>query len=133
MTSLHSWAKQNRPRLKLDPNLPIAVRGFHSVHRIASGGELLVEMVAHFVQTRKTAEDLGGLKYRAGVTMIANIDGHIRYLVQKPFHETRTDGLRAWIGEFDEVRGTRWPSDKRDPDRITAASSARAMDRRRWQ
>src|SRR5262249_10594984 len=62
-SQLASWAKANRTVLQLDPSLPVALRGFHPVHRVASSGELLVEMVAHFVQTKKNAEDLGGLKY----------------------------------------------------------------------
>jgi hypothetical protein len=127
------WAKEHRDRLKLHPTLPVAVRGFHPVHRIASSGELLVEMVAHFVQTEKTSQDLGGLKYRAGVTMIANIDGHLRYVICKPFHAERESGLLAWVKAFDEENGTGWPADEREPNRITAAFSARAMDRKRWR
>lgn len=130
---LTKWAKSNPDQLKLDPSLPVALRGFHPVHRIASSGELLVEMVAHFVQTRKTSEDLGGLKHRAGVTMIANIDGYIRYVIHKPFHADRESGLREWVNEFDRETGTGWPCRSRDPNRITAAFSARAMDRRRWR
>jgi hypothetical protein len=133
--ALGAWArdKEQRERLKLHPTLPVAVRGFHPVHRIASNGELLVEMVAHFVQTQKTTEDLGGLTYRAGVTLIANIDGHIRYLISKPFHAEREAGLNAWVGAFDEASGSGWPSDARRADRITEAFSARAMDQRRWR
>ena len=130
---LHAWATDHRELLKFDPALPVAVREFHPVHRIASGGELLVEMVAHFVQTKKTGEDLGGLKYRAGLTMIANIDGHVRYLIRKPFHAARESGLRAWVSAFDDANGNGWPTDPRDPNRISAAFSARAMDRRRWR
>ena len=89
-------------------------------------------MVVHLVQTRKGDDDLGGLKYRAGVTMIANIDGHIRYLIGKPFHVERESGLRAWVNAFDEASGDGWPSSKREPNRIVSAFSARAMDRRRW-
>jgi hypothetical protein len=131
--NLTIWAKTKRASLKLHPALPVALRGFHPVHRIASSGELLVEMVAHFVQTQKTSEDLGGLKYRAGVTLIANIDGQIRYLIQKPFHAQRESGLHAWVNAFDDANGTGWPSDKRDGNRIVEAFSARAMDRRRWR
>ena len=131
--ALTTWAKQHRERLKLDDGLPVALRAFHPVHRIASTGELLVEMVAHFVQTHRTSEDLGGLKYRAGVTMIANIDGHIRYLICKPFHTMREEGLRGWVRTFDEANGTGWPAEEPDPNRIMAAFSARAMDRRRWR
>jgi hypothetical protein len=131
--ALNAWAEARRERLGLDAELPIAVRGFHPVHRTASSGELLVEMVAHLVQTQRSAEDLGGLKYRAGLTMIANIDGHLRYLIPKPFHEQRREALRAWVRAFDEAEGPDWPSSVRDPNRISAAFSARAMDRRRWR
>jgi hypothetical protein len=131
---LTTWAKENRARLKLHPVLPVALRGFHPVHRIAPSGELLMEMVAHFVQTDKTpGEDFGGLKYRAGVTMIANIDGHIRYIVDKPFLETRRGDLRAWVNAFDEASGSGWMFDTVPRNRITEAFSARAMDRRRWR
>src|SRR5262249_23704744 len=122
-------------QLKLDPDPAnkIAVRGFHPVHRTAVSGELLLEAVVHFVQTQKSSEDLGGLKYRAGVTLIANIDGQIRYLIDKRFHPTREAQLRAWVAAFDELNGTGWPNTVLDTDRITAAFSARAMDRRRWR
>jgi hypothetical protein len=132
-SELTGWAKGQRLRLKLDPTLPVALRGFHPVHRIASGGELLVEMVAHFVQTQRTSEDLGGLKYRAGVTMIANIDGQVRYVIQKPFHDARENGLRAWVRAFDDATDSGWGDGDREANRITAAFSARAMDRRRWR
>ena len=132
---LATWAKENRALLKLDPRFPVAVRGFHPVHRIAPSGELLVEMVAHFVQTDKSMEieDLGGLKYRAGVTMIVNFDGYIRYLIKKPFHPERKTGIHAWVGAFDEESDAGWPTDLRPRNRITAAFSARAMDQRRWR
>jgi hypothetical protein len=133
---LWAWANANRARLKLDPYLPVAVHGFHPVHRIAPSGELLVEMVAHFVQTNKELkkEDLGGLKYRAGVTMIANFDGYIRYLIKKPFHDERRTGIQAWVTAFDEMNDDGgWSATARPVDRISAAFSARAMDQRRWR
>jgi hypothetical protein len=126
--------RNNREYLKLDSNLKVAVFGFHSVHRIAPSGELLMEMVAQFVQTQKQLDnqDLGGLKYRAGITLIANIDGHVRYLISKPFIDKRRGDLTAWISAFDEL-SSNWPSDSPRPDRITDAFSARAMDKRRWR
>jgi hypothetical protein len=132
---LGNWAKANRDRLKLDPRFPVAVRAFHPVHRIAPTGELLIEMVAHFVQTDKTMEneDLGGLKYRAGVTMVVNFDGYIRYLIKKPFHNDRKTGIKAWVAAFDEASDGGWPANIRDPNRISVAFSARAMDQRRWR
>jgi hypothetical protein len=127
--------RNNREYLKLHPDLKVAVRGFHPVHRIAPSGELLIEMVAHFVQTWRgtSGEDLGGLKYRAGVTMIVNIDGHVRYLIKKPFIDKRRADLGAWVVAFDELGGSGWPSHERCPNRLTDAFSARAMDRRRWR
>jgi hypothetical protein len=130
---LGAWVKGNRPQLGLDLSLPAAVVGFHPVHRIASTGELLVEMVAQIVQTQRSEDDLGGLKYRAGLTMVANIDGQIRYLIRKPFHESRARALRDWVGAFDDAHGMGWPPRSPDPNRITAAFSARAMDGRRWR
>lgn len=130
---LTNWAKENRDRLGLAPDLAVALRGFHSVHRTASSGELLVEMVAHFVQTQRGSEDLGGLKYRAGLTLVASIDGRIRYLVRKPFHSERLDRLHGWVRQFDEAIGAGWSDDTRDPDRMLTAFSARAMDRKRWK
>ena len=132
---LGAWATNpdNRNRLKLDPDLKVAVRGFHPVHRTASTGELLVEMVAHFVQTMAPSEDLGGLKYRSGVTMIANIDGHIRYIIHKPFHDERRDDLRKWVQAFDDAQGNGWPNNHPSENRIMEAFSARAMDGRRWR
>jgi hypothetical protein len=130
---LGSWVKGKRAELGLDPDLPAAVVGFHPVHRIASTGELLVEMVAQIVQTRRSDENLGGLKYRSGLTLVANIDGQIRYLIRKPFHEKREQALRDWVGAFDDARGTGWPAKSPDPNRLTAAFSARAMDGRRWR
>lgn len=129
------WADGNRARLKLHETVPVAVRGFHPVHRIAPSGELLMEMVVHFVQTEKTVpgEDLGGLKYRAGTTMIANVDGQIRYLIRKPFNLKRRGDLGFWVNAFDEMSGLTWPSDQRPTDRIKKAFSARAMDQRRWR
>jgi hypothetical protein len=131
--ALGGWAKRHTDRLKLDRSLSVSLRGFHPVHRIASSGELLVEMVAHFVQTQKSSEDLGGLRYRSGTTMIANIDGQIRYVIHKPFHEARASALHAWVKAFDDTKGTGWAVDSREPNRITSAFSARAMDRRRWR
>ena len=127
------WAKANRNRLRLEPGLSVALRAFHPVHRIATSGELLVEMVAHFVQTRSTSEDLGGLKYRSGITMIASIDGRIRYIIRKPFHEGRQNRMEEWVKAFDEESGSGWAAGNLGRNRIMEAFSARSMDRRRWR
>lgn len=136
---LGAWADREatRKQLGLDFHLRVAVRGFHPVHRIAAGGELLVEMVAHLVQTRKAATgqivDLGGLKFRAGATLIANIDGHVRYVIGKPFSAAREQLLQGWVASFDEERDAGWQLRSREADRLVRAYSTRAMDSRRWR
>lgn len=130
---LHAWGDGQRARLGLDPALPVVVAGFHPVHRTAASGELLLEMVVHFVQTLESRSDLGGLGYRAGCTLIASIDGQIRYVIVKPFHERRLRALQGWVAAFDAAEGSDWALAPRDPNRMLAAFSARAMDRRRWR
>lgn len=133
-SELGSWVKANLHRLGLDPGRKAAVRGFHPVHRVAAGGELLLEMVVKYVQTKKDGEeDLGGLTYRAGVTVIVTVDGRIRYLIRKPFHESRREGLKKWVDAFDYETGPSWPTGARPQNRMMAAFSARAMDSRRWR
>lgn len=123
--TLHKWARSNRAVLGLDESQSILVRGYHPVHRVAPSGELLLEMVVQFVQKRTLPGDLGGLTYLAGATLVAGIDGRVRYRIRKPFHESREDALRKWVDAFDLERGRGFgpPS----PDRITEALSLRAL------
>ncbi|MGH7580236.1 MAG: hypothetical protein ACREM9_08690, partial [Gemmatimonadales bacterium] len=83
--ALHKYADANRAALMLRDDLAIQVQGFHSVFRVASTGQLLIELVAQFLQSDKgmTAE-LGGIPLRGGTTVVASADGTIRYLIAKP-------------------------------------------------
>ncbi len=135
---LGAWAKQNRDCLGLRNDLPVRLLGYHPVHRVASGGELLVEMVATFVQTPRSSsqpKDLGGLKYRAGVTLVANIDGQVRYVIRKPLHDDRLKRMKEWVEYFDTEMGFGggWALRTPPSNRMMDAFSARAMDRRRWR
>jgi hypothetical protein len=75
-------------KLGLDPRRPIRVQGFHPVFRVAPHGELVVELVAQFMQKDETRErdydKYGGVPFRAGTTVIASADGAIRYVISKP-------------------------------------------------
>jgi hypothetical protein len=83
--ALHSYADVNRAALMLRPDLPIQVQGFHSVFRVAPSGQLLIELVAQFLQTDKSMTDaLGGIPLRGGTTVVASADGTIRYIITKP-------------------------------------------------
>lgn len=132
---LGRWARRNAESIGLDTSYPIQVAGIHPVHRVAAGGELLVEMVAQLVQSQKTNEDLGGLTPRAGVTMVASLDGRIRYAVGKPFSAERDRSMREWVSTFDARRGPDWAVSERSRQRLLEAFSARKMDgdRRRWR
>jgi hypothetical protein len=84
---LTRYGKKNAVALGFNPDvrLPIAVSGFHPVHRIGIDQRLLVEMIAQFVQTdagRK--EEFGGIPMRAGATVIFGADGTVRYVIAKP-------------------------------------------------
>ena len=130
--SLWGWGNERKKRLGLDPDRGLALRGFHLVPRIAPSGEPRVEMVAQLVQSRKLNEDLGGLTYLAGVTLVASGEGSLVYAVRKPFHRNREHALRAWVAEFDDRRGSGWGGPRR-ANRITEAYSVRALESRRWR
>lgn len=83
--ALHRYADANRAALFLRTDLPIQVQGFHSVFRVAPSGQLLIELVAQFLQTDKSMTDaFGGIPLRGGTTVIASADGTIRYVITKP-------------------------------------------------
>jgi hypothetical protein len=82
---LREFAMKNRAALDLDPRLPVALDGFHSVFRFSTEGQLIVELVAQFVQTAKGSQSrFGGVPLRGGSTVIASADGNIRYVISKP-------------------------------------------------
>ncbi len=85
--ALNAYACANTAGLLLRPDLPISVRGFHAVFRTASNGQLLIELVAQFVQVDADVgadPALGGLPVRGGTTIVVSVDGHVRYAIAKP-------------------------------------------------
>ncbi len=98
---LHGWADANRGPLGLDLRLKIQVQGFHPVFRVAASGQLLIELVAQFVQMDKNrTEELGGIPFRGGCTVVASVDGAVRYVVSKPMMGSSSDV----VGQGAEVR-----------------------------
>ena len=87
---LHNYVRQPgvAVRLGLDPGRPIRVHGFHPVFRVNPYGQLLVELVAQFVQKDEAVESdvaaYGGVPFRGGTTLIAAGDGTARYVISKP-------------------------------------------------
>lgn len=82
-SELHEYADVNREALLLRADLPVQVQGFHSVFRVAPSGQLLIELVAQFLQTDRSVE-FGGIPLRGGTTVVASADGTIRYIIPKP-------------------------------------------------
>jgi hypothetical protein len=97
---LHEYAIAHAQLLGLDGGLRIQVRGFHTVFRVAPNGRLLIELVAQFTQVDNSLKDeLGGLPFRGGCTLIASSNGEVRYLISKPMHTSGPDPRRTEAGQ----------------------------------
>jgi hypothetical protein len=102
--ALHDYAQQHAHELGLKKADKIQVRGFHPVFRVAPSGRLLIELVAQFTQTDYSVKDqLGGLPFRGGCTLIASSTGNVRYLISKPMRAA-SGGAAAARGEARFVR-----------------------------
>ena len=90
---LLSWVKSNAEDLGLDPKERVQVHGFHATFRISPDGELLVEVVAQFTQKEDTSEDarFAGLPFRGGATVVASVDGTVRFVIAKPMNDARRE------------------------------------------
>jgi hypothetical protein len=87
---LHDWANKNRECLLLRLDLGIQVLGFHPVYRVAPDGRLLIEYVAQFAQRDDDRKkELGGLPFRGGTTIVAGVDGRVRYVIAKPIDTSK--------------------------------------------
>ena len=84
---LHAWATKHFKQLGLakpDERWPIAVDGFHTSQRMDVDGYLQSQITVQFVQRDKqTSEDLGGLVPMGGVTVVADGEGYVRYVIAK--------------------------------------------------
>jgi hypothetical protein len=131
---LSIWARTEgmRAKLGLDEKRPVRITGFHPVHRVAADGELLVEMVAQLVQTGDPDPSLGGLTFNAGATIVAGIDGRLRYVVRKPFTKERRQRVCEWVRAFEREASPGF-RELRPAETLREAFSPRAMDGRRWR
>ncbi|AJD43589.1 hypothetical protein C9413_26310 [Rhizobium sp. SEMIA 4085] len=84
-SALTHYARFNLDIFGLDPNLKVAVVGFHAVHRITSDQRLVIEFVAQFMQIdEQTRERFRGIPFRGGATVIFGSEGEVRYIASKP-------------------------------------------------
>jgi hypothetical protein len=99
---LYDWAKSNAAKLALDPTKPIRVVSPHTAYRVTPDGSLLIELIVHFVQHDPAKkEGLGGLPLRGGTTVIASLDGTVRYVIAKPLP---SDQLKPELKKHADVR-----------------------------
>lgn len=129
---LSKWIDLHRDTLGLERSERIKLEGFHPAQRVSPTGEIVSEMVAQLVQKRPVSEDLGGVSYTAGLTLVCGLDGRVRYRIHKPFNDARLAQLKGWVATFDEETGAGWKAEK-DPRRLVQAFTLRAMDQRRFR
>lgn len=98
---LQDYARKHAAELELDPDpeRKTAIHGFHPILRTGSNGRVRVDIVCQFIQERPTTPEetaaLGGLRLRAGTTVIFSQSGQVRYLIAKPLAEEPLVGRRG--------------------------------------
>ena len=108
-SALSAWAIANWAALGLvEPvkgSTDIDPVGFHSTIRRQTNGQPWVDTVIQFVQRRRdlSSPDLHGVVPKAGVTLVADAVGIVRYLIGKPMNEStaRLSELRHMLDDFD--------------------------------
>ena len=94
------WARRHAYALGLDPSLPIAVAGVHVAYRQAADRQPRPEIVVQLTQRRRDLEDPGLDEngrpvFRAGTTLVAGVDGRVRFVIAKPFPFLDPDDVAA--------------------------------------
>lgn len=99
--SLTNYARDNALFFGLDPGNRIAVTGFHASQRTGTDQRPAIELVAQFVQTDEGPQnELGGIPFRGGATVIFGADGAVRYVISKPMSSAGLpDALKAMCME----------------------------------
>jgi hypothetical protein len=94
-SSLLGYAKKNADKLGLDPEREIGVRGFNPSFRIGPQGRLITEAIVQFTQENRDddlLDQLGGIPFRGGTTLIATTDGLVQHVIAKPLTSARIKG-----------------------------------------
>jgi hypothetical protein len=115
---LADFAAAHAEALQLDPDLPIQPVGIHPSFHVDENGQLLVELVAQWIQTPAEQDaqrvEIGGVALRAGTTAVFAADGRVRYIAARPLPgkhlrndthretaERRVDGFRHYAAALD--------------------------------
>lgn len=117
-TQLHQFATRHSDALQLDRTLPIKVAGMHPSFHVDENGQLLVELVAQLTQKPRRADArlaAGGVRLRAGTTVVFSADGRVRYVATRPLPgphlhgnaaqqelaQSRVDGFHSYVAALD--------------------------------
>lgn len=128
---LHAWATANQRKLGLDRSAKIAVDGFYASQQLDGDGYVRSQVTVQFVQRRPDlAEAFGGVVPMGGVTVVADAEGVVRYVVRKPLPTEGSAELAA-LGDFTasvehRVRSIAWSD--RPERRIVERLNLRSLD-----
>ncbi len=113
--ALRAWAAEHARPLDLAADVPVDLEGFHTVFRVSPDGQLLIELVARFVQTMKEKEDAPPL--RGGTTVIASSDGKVRFAISKPLpsRKLRPEAHREGVRRAEQQARTASEAHMSDP------------------
>jgi hypothetical protein len=126
--ALIRWARTHAVAIGLEPSLPIALSGVHVTYRQADDRQPLPKIVVQYTQHRPDLEeklqaDLPAKQrtpLRAGTTLIARVNGEVKYIVAKPlpliasaaddpnadyintFGHDRLDKMTAWFEQVED-------------------------------
>lgn len=126
---LLEYAAANTEALQLDPVAEIVVAGFHPAFRVAADGSLKIELVAELTQQERGSEDeLGGIPFRGGTTVVASADGKVRYAIAKGLTEERRAAQREYLEDADQ-RDTSlaWTDEASQKTRVVGRMSFQAL------
>jgi hypothetical protein len=132
--SLRAWAVNHYGPLGLakpDRRWPISVDGFFTSQRIDADGYLQSQITARFVQRDKRSwTELGGLVPTGGVTVVADGEGYVRYIIAKPLasvDDKRMHELRDHVASIEHrFSSVAWNS--KPAQRIVNRLNLRSLD-----
>jgi hypothetical protein len=135
---LHSWATKHYGVLGLakpDRQRPIAVDGFFTSQRVDADGYLQSQITVQFVQRDRDKskwEGLGGLVAMGGVTVVADGEGYVRYVIPKKLpsaDETRMQELDDFAASVEHrITSIAWNANAKR--RIVDRLNLRSLDGR---
>jgi hypothetical protein len=137
----HRYASRNAAELGLAKSAGVAVSGFHPTFRVGQRGEFLVDLVIQYTQRDRESKDadFAGVPERGGVTVIASLDGAVKFVIKKPLQATsrredqdkaaaRIERQRAFVEECDAADPRMsYYSDRDYPRRHELRTSLRAV------